>query len=106
MNEFVLIAGMALATMATRIPVLMLLSRRQMPQAIFRALRYVPPAVLSAIIFPAVLRPGGDWHFGLDNAALIGSLVAATVAWRSRNLLLTIVVGMAVLWIWRALLGG
>ena len=105
MNEFVLIAGMAIATMATRIPVLMLLSRRQMPQAAFRALRYVPPAVLSAIIFPAVLRPGGDWHFGLDNAALIASLVAAAVAWRSRNLLLTILIGMSALWIWRAVFG-
>lgn len=105
MNEFVLIAGMAVATMATRIPVLMLLSRRQLPEGVFRALRYVPPAVLSAIIFPAVLRPGGEWHFGFDNAALIGSLVAAVVAWRSRNLLLTIVVGMSALWVWRALVG-
>ena len=105
MNEFLLIAGMAAATMATRIPVLMLLSRRQLPEGVFRALRYVPPAVLSAIIFPMVLRPGGEWHFGLDNAALIGSLVAAVVAWRSRNLLLTIVVGMATLWIWRLLSG-
>lgn len=106
MNEILLIAGMALATMATRIPVLMLLSRRQLPEPVFRALRYVPPAVLSAIIFPAVLLPGGQWQLGLDNAGLAASLLAALVAWRSRNLLLTILIGMAAFWAWRALFLG
>lgn len=102
MSELLLIAGMSLATMATRIPVLLWFSRRKMPPAILRALRYVPPAVLAAIIAPAVLMPDGELAIGLDNAAIIGSLVAIVVSWRTRNLLLTIVVGMAVYFIWRA----
>ena len=104
MNEFLLIAGMALATMATRIPVLLWLSKRQLPQGVFRALRYVPPAVLAAIILPAVLLPGGKPAFGLDNAPLVASIVAILVSWRTRSLLLTIVVGMAALYIWRLIL--
>lgn len=104
MNEIWLIAGMALATMATRIPVLMMLSRRQMPQGVFRALKYVPPAVLSAIIFPAVLMPGGTFTLDWGHPPLLASIVAVLVAWRTRNLLLTIVVGMGALLLLRALL--
>ena len=97
MNEFLLIAGMALVTMGTRIPVLMMLSSRELPKGVFRALRYVPPAVLSAIIFPAVLMPGGELTLSWDHPPLIASIAAVLVAWRTRNLLLTIVVGMAAL---------
>jgi branched-subunit amino acid transport protein len=104
MNEIFLIAGMAIVTFATRYPVLALLSRRTMPEGVFRALKYVPPAVLSAIIFPAVLLPAGQLEISLDNAPLFASLIAAFVSWRTRNLLLTILIGMASLWFWRWLI--
>jgi branched-subunit amino acid transport protein len=102
MNEFLLIAGMAIVTMATRIPVLVLLSRRKMPDAVFRALKYVPPAVLSAIILPIVLLPDNKLDISLANETLIASIVAVLVSWRTRNLLLTIIIGMAALLLWRA----
>jgi branched-subunit amino acid transport protein len=95
-NQLLLIAGMSIATMATRIPVLLWFSRRKMPEGILRALRYVPPAVLAAIIAPAILMPAGQLALGLDNAAIPASLVAIFISWRTRNLLLTIIVGMAV----------
>lgn len=103
MNEFLLIAGMAAVTMATRIPVLMLLSRRKLPAGIERALKYVPPAVLAAIIVPIVLLPGGELNVKLNNATLVASLFAVLISWRTRNLLLTIVLGMAFLLAWRLL---
>lgn len=97
MNEFLLIAGMAAVTIATRIPVLMLLSRRKLPPAIASALKYVPPAVLAAIIVPIVLLPDGRLNLQLGNTTLIASVIAVLISWRTRNLLLTIVVGMAAL---------
>ncbi len=103
MNEFLLIAGMAVVTMATRIPVLLWLSKRKLPNSLFRALRYVPPAVLAAIIVPEVLLPGGKLALGFDNAALAASVAAVLVSWRTRNLILTIVLGMATLFIWRVI---
>ncbi len=103
MNEFLLIAGMAAVTISTRIPVLMLLSRRKLPAGIARALNYVPPAVLAAIIVPIVLLPNGQLDLHLSNATLVASLFAVVIAWRTRNLLLTIVSGMAALLIWRAI---
>jgi branched-subunit amino acid transport protein len=104
MNELLLIAGMSIATMATRIPVLLWFSRRKMPEGILRALRYVPPAVLAAIIAPAVLMPGGQLSLSLDNAALPAALIAILVSYRTRNLLLTIVIGMAAFFLIRTLI--
>lgn len=103
-NELLLILGMALATFATRYPVLLWLSRRNLPEGVLGALKYVPAAVLSAIIFPAVLLPGGELTLSLSHPPLAASLIAALVAWRTRNLLLTILLGMAALWLWPLLL--
>lgn len=102
MNEFLLIAGMALATMATRIPVLWWLSLHPLSPAIARALKYVPLAVLSAIVTPVVLLSDGKLNIAANNASLVASLVAILVSWRTSNLLLTIVIGMATFLVWRA----
>jgi branched-subunit amino acid transport protein len=104
MNEFVLIAGMALATMATRIPVLWWLSLHPLSPSVARALKYVPMAVLSAIIAPIIFLSEGKLAIQLDNAPLIASLVAIIVSWRTRSLLLTIVLGMAIFLLWRSLI--
>jgi branched-subunit amino acid transport protein len=103
MNEFFLIAGMALATMSTRIPVLWWLSLHPLSPSVARALKYVPLAVLSAIIAPIVLLADGRLAIQLDNAPLMASLVAILVSWRTRSLLLTIVIGMATFLAWRIL---
>lgn len=102
-NEIVLILGMALVTFATRYPVLAVLSKRQLPPVFKQALGYVPPVVLTAIIVPEVLAPGGQLSFSISNNALAASLAAVLVSWRSQNLLATIVVGMAVYWLWGGL---
>jgi branched-subunit amino acid transport protein len=102
-NEFLLIAGMALTTMATRIPVLWWLSLHPLSPTIARALKYVPLAVLSAIIAPIIFLSDGKLALQLNNAPLAASAVAILVSWRTRNLLLTIVTGMAVFLVFRAL---
>ena len=62
--------------------------------------------MLSAIILPELVLKGGELALGWRNARLLAGLVAALVAWRTRNVLLTIAVGMAALWGLQALLGG
>ena len=100
-SEILLILGMLAVTFSTRYPVLVYLSRRELPETFKQALGYVPPAVLSAIIVPEVLAPNGQVQLDLSNAALVASLVAVVVSWRSKNLLATILIGMAVFWLWR-----
>ncbi len=106
MNEFLMIAGMSLVTFAVRYPVLALLGKIQLPDRLFRALKFVPPAVLTAIIVPAVVMPKGALDLRPANPALVGGLAAVIIAWRTKNLLLTIILSMLVFWGWRLLTGG
>lgn len=103
MNEPLMILGMMLVTFLPRYGVLALLGRMEMPRPLFRALRFVPPAVLAAIILPSMLLKDGDLDLTLQNSFLFAGIIAALVSWRTKNLLLTIIVGMAALLIWRAI---
>ncbi len=105
MNEVLLIGGMALVTFAIRYPVLALLGKIPIPDPVFRALKFVPPAVLTAIILPAiVLNKDNNLDLRYTNSYMVAGLVAVLVAWRSKNLLLTIILGMLALWGWRWLM--
>lgn len=65
------------------------------PPRVHRLLRQIPPAALAALVMPAVLRPAAD--FDLVQARVPAAIAAALVAWRTRNVALTLVVGMGVL---------
>jgi branched-subunit amino acid transport protein len=103
MNELLLIFGMFLVTYASRYPLLVIVGRVQLPKRVFQALRFVPVAVLTAIIVPAMLMPQGSIFIGLNNAFLIAGVVSMLIAWRTGNLLATIGGGMAVFLLWRVL---
>jgi branched-subunit amino acid transport protein len=62
-----------------------------------RALRFVPVAVLVALIVPDLLQPPAVGATVPLNPRLPAGIVAAAVAWYTRNVTLTIVVGMATL---------
>ena len=71
-----------------------------MPPLLARALRHVPVAMLTAIVVPAIVFVApGDLRIDAGNAKLIAALAAGAVAWRWRNTLATIVVGMVALWL-------
>jgi branched-subunit amino acid transport protein len=64
------------------------------PPAIQRLLRQIPPAALAALVLPALLRPGG--HLDVVQPRLVAGVIAGVVAWRTRNIALTLAVGMGV----------
>lgn len=66
-----------------------------LPPLAQRVLRQIPPAVLAALVVPALVRPAGS--VDLWQPRLLAGIVAAFVSWRTRNVGLTLVVGMAVL---------
>lgn len=103
MNEFVLLTGMMAATFSVRYATLALISRVSLPESVFRALRYVPVAVLSALIVPAMVLTDGRPDFGPDNAYLIAGLFCVGITAWKKHLLLTIVTGMIVFLGWRML---
>lgn len=65
----------------------------QVPPWAARLLRQIPPAALATIVVPALIRPEGS--IDLAQPRLAAGLLAALVAWRTRNIGLTLVVGMA-----------
>ena len=95
---------MGAVTYALRLSLIALLGRFEVPPLISRALRFVPPAVLSAIVLPELLQPGGKLNLSLANVRLLAGLLAMLVAWRTRNVLLTVAAGMAGLWVLQAVL--
>ncbi len=92
----VLIAG-GLITFATRLSFILLMGRLALPDWLKRSLRFVPPAVLSAIIVPELIFHAGKIDVSLNNFRLLAGLLAIVVAFRTRNILLTIVSGMVAL---------
>ncbi len=104
MTLWLTMLGMGMVTYAIRLSFILLLGRVEIPARIRQALRFVPLAVLSAIIFPELLRPQGRLDLSPGNVRLLAGLLAALVAWRTKNILLTIAVGMGALWILQAIL--
>lgn len=97
MNIWLVLLITGAITYGIRLSFILLYGKKSMPARIQQGLRFVPPAVLSAIIFPELLLPGGQVDLSPGNPRLLAGILAALVAWRTKNVLLTIVAGMMVL---------
>lgn len=104
MTEVLMIAGMAIATFSIRYVMFGASSRIKLSPALLNTLRYVPPVVLTAIVAPEVLLSEGSLHLSYLNARLVGAIAAGIVCGLTRNLLLTIVLGMLTFFGWQGLL--
>jgi branched-subunit amino acid transport protein len=99
----ILLAG--LLTFGTRLSFILLLHRIKVPGWFMRGLRFVPMAVLSAIILPQLTTRNSVLDISFHNPQLFAGAVAILVAWRTRNVLLTILTGMIALLVLKAILG-
>ena len=97
------IAGAGAVTFALRLSLIALLGRMEIPPLLGRALRFVPAAVLTAVVIPLLFYENGALEVSLGNARLLAGLVAALIAWRSRSVPLTLGGGMATLWALQAM---
>ena len=86
-----------LITFGMRFSFIYLFGRLEVPDAMRRALHYVPPAVLSAIVFPEVLLHGAQLDISPNNHRLLAALTAVIVARITKNTLMTILAGMIAL---------
>ncbi len=101
-QEFYLIGAMAVVTFLIRYPLLAFSNRIKLPAQLIEALNYLPPAILTAIVVPAVLIPTGDKILlNYTNARLVGAIAAILIGWRTKNLLATIIGGMLTFFVWQ-----
>lgn len=102
---WLLIVVIGLGTFALRLSFIHFWGRIELPQIVHRALRFIPAAVLAALVVPALVRPEGVIDFSPHNLRLIAGLLAAAVALLTRNVLFTLAAGMAALWLLQAVAG-
>lgn len=95
--------GMALIIFVVRYVPMALLERFRLPDWARQALRFVPAATLAGLVFPAFLTEKASWA-GFAHPQLWAGILAALVAWRFKNVILTIAVGMVALLVLRSLL--
>ena len=98
-----MILSVGLISFAIRFLPIALLARLELPRWLARALIYVPPAVMPAIIAPALFFPGGAPTIVFDTPRLAAAALAVLVAWSTRSVLWTVVGGMCALWALQAL---
>ncbi len=89
-----IIIGMAIATFITRIGSQMLFANTGMPPWMERWLKHVPTAFLTALVVPALIMPEGYIDLTLKNSYLLAGVLAAFTAYKTRNVLITILIGM------------
>jgi branched-subunit amino acid transport protein len=94
-----LVLGMGIVTYLPRWIPLILLSRRQLPEWLRQWLDFIPVAVLSALILPAVVTGGDPRHLDVFQPALLVSIPTLLFAWKTRSLAGTVIIGMALFWI-------
>ena len=98
MNIWFTMAAAGVVTFLTRLSFIWLLGRFKLPDWLLRALRFVPVAVFPAIIFPETLSPGGRLDLTWSNPRMLAGVLAVLVAWKTRNVIWVVVVGMLTLW--------
>lgn len=85
------------AALGTRGSFIVFLADLRLPPLLQRGLRFVPPAVFAALVAPELLLAKGSLSLSPGNEKLVAGIVAAVVAWRTRNTLATVLVGMVIL---------
>ena len=103
MNIWLIMLLGGLVTFGMRFSFVYLLGRLEVPETMRRALHYVPPAVLTAIIFPEIFMQDNHLALNFGNTRLLAGLVAILVAAWTKNSLLTILAGMAALLLFQLL---
>ncbi len=89
----------ALITFLLRYLPMKLLEKQRLAPWLERALRYVPAATLSGLVFPALLLQNNKLALSFTNDRLIAGIFAIVLAYFSRNAILTIVGGLIALWV-------
>jgi len=98
------IVGMSVVTYLPRLLPAWFLSSRPLPALAAAWLRYVPVAVLAAMLLPAITVHGGQVDFGSSNLLFWVAVPTFVLAWKKRSLFGPVLLGMALTAAARALL--
>ena len=102
---FFIILGMAVVTYLPRLFPVWFLSSRDLPGVVIVWLKYIPAAVLAALLLPSVVVTDNRLDLGMDNLFLLAALPTLLVALKTRSLFASVLVGMLLVAAGRYFLG-
>ena len=102
MTAFIATVIVGIGTYLSRAIFILALAKRRIPDAVLVMLQFVAPAVLGALVIALLIDSDGSVAIGVPEVSALA--VGALVTYKTRNHILTLVVGMAVYWGLRALL--
>lgn len=95
MSTWILIFGLGLCTFLPRYLPLVLWGQRELPALAKTVLGAVPPAVLAALVLPAMLVPSGTTlNTSLENPYLLGGVAVFVLFLLTRRMLLSSFIGV------------
>lgn len=103
MNIWLIMIGLGIGTFIIRISFIALFGKWDIPPLLQRALRFIPVSVLFPLVVPQFLTRNNTIDLSLSNPHLVAGLVAGVIAWRTKNVVITILSGMIMLWLLQAL---
>jgi branched-subunit amino acid transport protein len=104
MSHWLVVLLTGVGTYLLRFSFIGVLGTRPMPIWAQRPLKYVAPAVLAALVVPAVLLVDGRADVTpLGNPRFLAAAAAGVVAWRLKSVAAVIIIGMSLLWVLQAL---
>jgi branched-subunit amino acid transport protein len=103
MKIWIVIVAVGLLNYLSRLSFIAFFANRRMPPLLARALKFVPAAMLTALVVPMVIASPVSATGVVIDARLPAAIIATAVAWFKRSTVPTMVAGMASLWILRAL---
>lgn len=103
LNLTSMVLGMMTVTFAVRYVLLAFGERISLPDAVLRALQFVPVSVLSAITLPMILQPSGQFQLSPDSPHLAAGAVAVAMAGLRAPLIAVIVGSMTTFYLWRVI---
>ncbi len=89
-----IILGMMIVTYLPRMLPVVVLSRLKLPHIFIIWLQYVPVAVLAALLAQTIFVTEGAINLSIKNRYLIAALPCFLVAGKTKNLFLTVFVGI------------
>lgn len=90
---------MSIGTFLLKFSFIYLHGRFKLPQWIENAMKYIPAAILSALIFPAIIIKEDLIWLSIENPRLVAGTIAMFIAWKTKDLLLTTAVGLGIFWL-------
>jgi branched-subunit amino acid transport protein len=99
------ILGMSAVTLLIKVAPLAILGSRKLPRVVEDGLKHIPVAVLSGMVVQLVMVKNGALSFSIDDVTIWAALPTLAAAALTRNLFVTIAVGMGFVVVVR-LIGG